>query len=130
MKTFLSIILAFMLIGGLVWLTSDPKDSGTESTTTQNNVSVVNGRQIVRITAKGGYWPRQTVAKANLPTTIKVTTNGSFDCSVALTIPALKHRSFLPATGETDIDLPEQKPGSIVQGLCAMGMYSFVISFN
>ena len=29
MKTFLSIILALMLIGGLVWLTSDPKESGT-----------------------------------------------------------------------------------------------------
>lgn len=95
-----------------------------------NNVSIVDGKQIIEINAKGGYTPRTTTAKAGIPTVIKMTTNGSFDCSSAVSIPSLNYRKNLPQSGETFIDVPAQKAGTKLQGLCAMGMYNFSIYFN
>ena len=57
-------------------------------------------------------------------------TSGTFDCSSALVIPALGYRTNLPAQGVTDIEVPPQAAGTRLQGLCAMGMYSFVVNFN
>ncbi len=127
-KILLSIITTALLFGGFFILMRN--EAKVNITPQQANVSVVDDRQIIEITAKGGYTPRQTVAKANLPTTIKVVTNGTYDCSAVLTIPSIKYRSFLPATGETTIDLTAQPPGSVLKGICSMGMYSFSISFN
>lgn len=94
------------------------------------NVSIVQNTQIIQIDAKGGYAPRVTVAKANMPTVINVQTNGTYDCSAALTVAAAGFRKTLPASGVTPIELPPQKPGTAVKGVCAMGMYSFTINFN
>ena len=126
-KIIISIIAAVVFIGGAILLFS----GGTKPATTgQNNVSIVDGKQIVEINAKGGYSPRNTNAKANMPTVIKVTTNGTFDCSAVLTIPSMKYRAFLPPSGATEIEIPTQKSGSIIKGVCAMGMYNFAIQFN
>jgi len=95
-----------------------------------NNVNIVDGKQVIEINAKGGYSPRITTAKAGIPTVIKMKTNGSFDCSSALVIPSLDYRNNLPLSGETLIDVPAQKAGTKLQGLCAMGMYNFLIEFN
>jgi plastocyanin domain-containing protein len=124
MKTALAIIIAGALIGG-VFLLSSGGDSSSE-----NNVSVSNGKQIVEITAKGKYAPKKTVAKADMPTTLRIKTNGTFDCTAALKVPAAGYEAMLPATGTTDIELPPQKAGATVQGTCAMGMYTFAINFN
>lgn len=94
------------------------------------NVSIVDGVQIVEITAKGGYAPRQSLAQANLPTVLRVKTEGTFDCSSALVIPDLDYRTSLPPSGTTDIEVPAQAPGSVLQGLCSMGMYSFQVRFE
>lgn len=94
-----------------------------------NNVTVVDGKQIIEISAKGGYSPKVSTAKAGLPTVVKVTTKATFDCSSALTIPSLNYRKNLPPSGETTIDLPAQAAGSTLQGICAMGMYNFSIKF-
>jgi hypothetical protein len=37
---------------------------------------------------------------------------------------------MLPPSGITDIELPAQEAGATVQGVCAMGMYSFAINFE
>ena len=95
-----------------------------------NNVTVEDGKQIVSITAKGGYAPRLSKAKADMPTTLRVATKGTFDCSSALSIPALKYQENLPPTGVTEIELPPQKAGTKFEGLCAMGMYRFEIAFE
>ncbi len=95
-----------------------------------NNVSIVNGKQIITINAKGGYSPRVTTAKADIPTVIKVATNGTFDCSSALAIPSIGYRENLSPSGATEIEVPSQKVGTTMQGLCAMGMYNFAIHFN
>ena len=94
------------------------------------NVSVVDGKQVIQINAKGGYAPRVTTAKANMPTVINVQTNGTYDCSSALTVAAVGFRKSLPASGVTPIEVPPQQPGATVKGVCAMGMYNFAVNFN
>ena len=127
-KTVFSIILIIVLIGGMAVLLREV--SVTEVTTEQSNISMVDGKQIIEINAKGGYLPRNTIAKANTPTAIKIITQGTFDCSSAVVIPSLGYRKNLPPSGETFIQIPPQKEGSTLQGLCAMGMYNFSVKFN
>jgi plastocyanin domain-containing protein len=123
----ISLVLAVLFIGGSIWLFSS---NDTNNTTTASNVTMADGRQIIDITAKGGYAPRGTTAKANMPTTLKVKTNGTYDCSSALTIPSIGYKENLPSSGETIINVPPQKPGTTLRGLCAMGMYNFAVQFN
>ncbi|MDP2664935.1 MAG: hypothetical protein Q8O97_03235 [bacterium] len=123
----ISIVLVIALVGGAILLSRGGVGSGVAS---ESNVSVVDGKQVIEIDAKGGYVPRNTVAQANIPTVIKLKTRGTFDCSSALVIPSIGYRANLPPSGETLIELPPQKEGSTMQGLCAMGMYNFVISFR
>ena len=91
---------------------------------------MVDGKQIITINAKGGYSPKLTTAKAVMPTVINMKTQGTFDCSSALTIPSLGISKNLPPTGETLIDVPPQNAGTTLQGHCSMGMYNFAINFN
>ncbi len=127
-KNITSIIIAIVLIAGAFMLT---RGNGSEvSTVPVNNVTIVDGKQTINIDAKGGYSPKLTTAKADMPTVIRVATNATFDCSSALTIPALGYRSNLPASGITEIEVPPQKGGTGIQGICAMGMYNFLVNFN
>jgi plastocyanin domain-containing protein len=125
-STIISIIVALGLIGGAMFLSSN--NSGPTNSVPANNVSVVNGQQIVTINAKGGYQPQKSVAKAGLPTTLRFVTSGSFDCSSSIRIPSLGISKILPQTGNTDIDLGTQQVG-VLQGTCGMGMYRFEVSF-
>ncbi|MDP3710742.1 MAG: cupredoxin domain-containing protein [bacterium] len=120
--TTISIIIAVVLIGGALLL--------TRSNGAANNVTIIDGKQIVDITAKGRYSPRVSLAKADVPTTLRVETNGTFDCTAGLTIPAINYRANLPPSGVTEIEIPSQKPGTTLQGLCVMGMYNFKVKFN
>ena len=131
--TLVSIVLTIMLISGTILFSrGENKTETTTITQNQNNDSSISidGKQVIEIYAKGGYYPRSITAKANTPTVIKVKTQGTFDCSSALVIPSIGYRTNLPPTGETLIDIPLQEKGSILQGLCAMGMYSFSVEFN
>ena len=129
--TAISIFAAAILIGGIIiFIGWDSNLSDIASSQTINNVSMIDGKQIISISAKGGYLPRVTTARADIPTIIKVDTRGTFDCSSALVIPSLGYRKNLPPSGETLIDVPPQKTGTSLQGLCAMGMYNFSINFN
>ena len=124
--TIIYIFIVVILIGGTIFLTRGNSNLSNDI----NNVNIVDGKQVIEINAKGGYSPRITTAKAGIPTVIKMKTNGSFDCSSALVIPSLDYRNNLPLSGETLIDVPAQKAGTKLQGLCAMGMYNFLIEFN
>ena len=95
-----------------------------------SNVSIVDGVQIIEIDAKGGYAPEETIAQANMPTMIAMNTRGTFDCSSALVIPSIGYRKNLPPSGETRIEVPPQKEGATLQGLCSMGMYNFSVIFR
>lgn len=125
--TFFSIIIAVVLISGIFLLGG--KKPQIESNTPVNNVSVVDGKQIIEIRAKGGYSPRVTVAKAGIPTIVRFKTDGTFDCSSFVRIPSLNVSQNLSQSGTTDIDLGTPT-ATTLQGMCGMGMYPFEIDFQ
>ncbi|NVN97061.1 hypothetical protein HXX01_02395 [Candidatus Nomurabacteria bacterium] len=138
-NTIISIIISAALIISAIILTSG-KTSGqsnnsnsNNSKTTQetfvNNVSVVDGKQIIVINAKGGYQPRKSIAKAGIPTILRFNTNGTFDCSSSVRIPSMNIFKSLPQSGSTDIDLSTQNRDTL-NGSCGMGMYPFEIEFQ
>lgn len=95
-----------------------------------NNVSVVDGKQIIAIGVRGGYSPRVTNAKAGEATIIQFNTQNAFDCSSALVIQSLGYKKNLPPSGQTLLEIPAQEAGSSLRGTCSMGMYDFIINFN
>lgn len=125
-----SLIVMVLAVGGMFMLLRSGSPNTTGNTNGQTNVAVVDGKQVIQIKAKGGYAPRVTVAKANMPTVINVQTNGTFDCSSALTVPAVGFRTMLPSSGVTPIEIPPQQPGTTIKGVCSMGMYNFAVNFN
>jgi len=123
----ISIIAAVILIGGAFLLTKN--NNITEQVANANNVTVVDGKQIIEIRAKGGYLPRRSIAKAGMPTILRFDTLGTFDCSASVRIPSMDISKILPNSGTTDIDLGSSKQG-IMEGTCGMGMYPFEINFQ
>jgi plastocyanin domain-containing protein len=127
--TITSIIIVIILIGGALMF-GNKKETGSQTQIQPIEGGMSLDSQVVEIDAKGGYSPRVITAKADVPTTIKVTTKGTFDCSSALTIPSIGYRKNLPPSGVTEIEVPPQTAGSSLKGICQMGMYSFAINFN
>jgi plastocyanin domain-containing protein len=125
--TIVSIVVAVLLIGGAFMLTRNGEKAGPAENV--NNVSVIDGKQVIEVVARGGYQPRKSLAKAGIPTTIRFITKGTFDCSSSVRIPSLDISKVLPQTGSTDIDVGTQKV-STLQGSCGMGMYPFEIEFQ
>ena len=125
-STLASFIIALALIGGAIIAVRMGR--GTDGDSVQN-VSVVDGKQIIEIRAKGGYSPRKSVAKADMPTVLRFTTDGTFDCSSAVTIPSIGVSKNLPPSGSTDIELAHPAVG-VLEGTCGMGMYPFEIDFR
>lgn len=128
MRLTIALIIAGSLIGTSLYMTrgDGPADAPSDGA----NVSIENGIQYIDISAKGGYSPRVNIAQAGIPTKIRMETSATFDCSASLTIPSIKYREILPPSGTTEIDVPPQEAGTVLQGLCSMGMYSFTIKFE
>ena len=129
--TAISILLAGALIAGSIIVANGGGGNSGTSTgqAVANNVSMVNGLQVVEIQAKGGYQPRVSLAKAGIPTVLRFNTNGTFDCSSSIRIPSLGITKILPQSGSTDIPIGTQQI-STLQGTCGMGMYPFEIDFK
>ena len=127
MKTFISTLMVLVFIG-IAFVAV--KGGGTPRPAVNgNNVSVIDGKQIIDLAARGGYSPQKSVAKAGIPTILRFTTNGTFDCSSFVRIPSLNVSKSLSASGKTDIDLGIPR-GGILRGSCSMGMYPFEIDFQ
>jgi len=105
------------------------QNSNADVSVSINNVSVVDGKQIIEIRAKGGYQPRKSIAKAGMPTILRFNTNSTFDCSSLIRIPSLDISKALPQTGTTDIDIGVSQVGEL-NGACGMGMYPFEVDFQ
>ena len=130
MKTTIAIILAGVIIGGAIIFSSHGGSSNsTGDSIKANNVSVIDGKQIVIINARGGYQPERSIAKAGVPTILRFVTNGTFDCSSSIRIPSMGIFKNLPQTGNTDIDLGVPQAVTI-EGTCGMGMYQFQVDFQ
>ena len=119
---------ATLVSGGILFYGSN-KNQTAKVTPFVNNVSIANGKQIIEIYAKGGYYPRKSVAKAGIPTILRFNTRGTFDCSSSVRIASMNISKILPPTGSTDINMDNPKVG-IFQGTCGMGMYSFEVDFR
>lgn len=125
----ISIIATIGIITASVFFSNGSQDSET-ATGTRDTVEVVDGKQIITVAARGGYSPRKIIARADMPTVLRMTTQNTFDCSVAFTVPELDISKILPSSGSTDFDIPPQPAGKELQGLCTMGMYNFSIAFE
>jgi Cu+-exporting ATPase len=125
----ISLVVSGLLIGIAFWFVSISPNTGKDAEVVPT-ATITNGKQIIDISAKGGYSPRKVVAKAGIPTILRVSTKGTFDCSASLVIPKLSYQKFLQPSGTEDIIItPEQAQGTL-QGLCSMGMYNFQVVFQ
>ena len=128
----ISILLAVLIIVGAMYFSSKLSSQRTDKNTEEqivNNVSIDDGKQIIEIKAKGGFNPIHSVARAGIPTILRVDTDGTFDCSSTVRIPSMNISQNLPMSGTTDIDIGIQKAG-LFQGTCGMGMYPFDVRFE
>lgn len=126
------IITLGLIIGlGLFFLGGQRKgNTGPKTDAPSSNVEIKDGIQYITIEAKGGYSPRLSQAKANIPTKLIIKTDGTYDCSASLAIRSLNFQKILSQTGEEVIDLGTPKVGQKpLQGICSMGMYSFTVNF-
>lgn len=135
MKQKLIIIVCLIFAGGLIYFASNSgqvpassKNSGSDAKVA--TVQIVDGKQVIEVVAHGGYNPRDIVAKANVPTILRMKTSGTFDCSAAFVIPSLNIQKMLLQTGVTDFEIPVQTSGSNISATCGMGMYRLNISFQ
>lgn len=125
----ISTLIAVALVVGVALITPRNSKINDDVTTAVNNVTILDGKQIINFRAKGGYQPRQSVAKAGIPTILRFNTSGTFDCSSSVRIPSLDISKFLPQSGVTDIDIGVPSAG-LFKGTCGMGMYPFEIDFQ
>jgi len=93
-------------------------------------VDAISGKQIINVDVKNGYSPRVINARAGTANILRLSSKNDYGCERAFTIPKLNIRKDLPATGDTDIEIPAQAAGTSLIGVCTMGMYSFTMNFN
>lgn len=119
-KLIIGIIGMFVLIGGIILFGTTP-----EQVTAPQVAGVNSNIPVVSILVKAGYTPSKVTAPADKQFILRLTTKNTYDCSAALTIPALQFDQFLKPNGETDILVEPQKAGTIIEGGCSMAMYGF-----
>src|SRR5487761_2721938 len=107
-KTIISLAVSAVLIGLAFWFVS-LKPGAESAGVAASTATIVDGKQFVDISAKGGYSPRVVVAKAGVPTVLRVTTNGTFDCSASVVIPKLSYQKFLKSSGTEEITIPAEQ---------------------
>lgn len=127
-KTIIAFATSAVLIGWAFWFVSGKTNADSNSGAT--TATVIDGKQIIDISAKGGYSPRVVLAKTGVPTVLRVTTNGTFDCSASVVIPKLSYQKFFPPSVTEEIPITAEQATGTLQGLCAMGMYNFQIKFQ
>lgn len=122
-------VLILAIIGFIV-VNSSKDSSKTAANNSVNNIEYKDDIQYITIKADNGYSPSKTVAKANTRSKLVVVTEDTYDCSIALMIRSIGYQKVLASTAREEIDLSVPKAGQTVQGVCAMGMYSFKIKFE
>jgi len=132
--TLLAVFGITLLIGGAIMFSDGSKNQTGDYTSGEvdqvGNAIIENGIQYVDITARGGYSPKTTKARANMPTVIRMKTENSYDCSTALVIPDIKYQKYLPRTGVENIEIPLENTQGTLLGMCSMAMYHFQIEFE
>jgi len=130
MSKTVSIIITLALFMGFGIIFLGGSISKNNSSQAVQNSEIKDGIQYITINAKGGYSPKVSVAKADIPTKLIIKTNGTYDCSASLVIRSIGFQKTLSQTGEEIIDIGTPKAGQSLQGICGMGMYNFLINYN
>lgn len=120
------LIIGAIALGAFLIFREGNATQTVSSTNGSANVTTIDGQQVVTMNVKGGYQPQVSTVKAGIPTILRFTTNGTFDCSSSIRIPSLGIDKNLPSTGTTDISVGALSAGTL-QGTCSMGMYRFEI---
>ena len=133
-KTAVIIIAIGFIVGiGVIFIgKSTGNDSNVKNAQIESvqNTEIKDGIQYITINAKGGYSPRVSSGKAGIPTKLIVKTNGTYDCSAALSVKSVGFQKILKNTGEEVIDLGTPKAGEPIRGVCGIGMYNFIVNFE
>ncbi len=131
-NTIISIFASLLIIGGTMYFVSNKNaDTSSDTQVSQSqNTEIKDGVQYVTVTAKGGYSPKMSSIKPNIPTKLIVKTDNTFDCSASLVIRSKSFQKILQPTGEEVIDIGTLKTGEKIQGVCGMGMYNFQIKVS
>lgn len=77
-----------------------------------------------------GYSPQRLKALANQPVHLNLVTQSTYSCARDFVIPSLNIQILLPDTGTVPVEIPAQKPGTIIRFTCSMGMYTGQIEFS
>jgi len=130
--TIIVLVFSIVIVGGfLMFMLSGSQEAEfSGNNVVQAKIDEATGKQIIDLTARGGYKPGSIEAKAGIDSILRVATNNTYDCSLGLRIPSLGISKNLPSTGITDIPISAQKAGTVVKGTCTMGMYYFAIKFT
>src|SRR3990167_8094008 len=94
--------------------------AGGEKTSVQN-VEIKNGVQYITIDAKGGYSPRTSSAKADIPTKLIIKTDGTYDCSASLVIRSIGFQKIYPKLEKQKLIWGLQKPENHYKEFVAWG---------
>jgi plastocyanin domain-containing protein len=136
--TVLALVGVGVIIGGVLLFLDDtksttvrdvPKLERAQATASVGNAVMEDGVQYVDIVARGGYTPKVTKAHAGVPTVLRMKTENTFDCSLALVIPDLGFQEYLDRAGVKEIEVPADKAQGTLRGMCSMAMYHFQIDF-
>ena len=111
-------------------LNNNNNNNNNTSSNITDNVTEVNGKQIIKIKVDSGYSPSTTNAKAGVPTQIEFDGGSGYDCSHGVNIPSIGYSGRVPTNSSIFTDLGNQAVGSVLSGTCSMGMYNFTINFN
>lgn len=91
---------------------------------------VLAGNDLILNVTNQGYSPRRLQASSDTPIKLNLVTKNVYSCSRDFVIPALGLQVLLPDTGNVPIEIPAQKPGTILRFTCSMGMYTGDIIFS
>ncbi len=130
MKILLPVLVLALIIGGSIYYVVGTPPPNKDQLIIDKNVSMVDGKQIIDLTAKGGYWPNVSDAKSNFETILRVKTDNTTDCSQHIVIPELRYDAVLKENGIVEIAIPPQKEGTKLQGSCSLGIFTFAIKFE
>jgi len=124
---FIFLAISLIVIGGLIYLAFSLTPKSGQSIS--DSVIEEGNNQVVNIMAKNGFTPEKVTLKSEKDTVLKVTTKNTIDCSNTFVINELNIRKDLPLTGEVEVRIPPQKPGSKITATCSMGHYNLELSF-
>ena len=119
-----------LLIGSALMFSRSGVESAQVAQTAHAVATIEDGVQYVDITARGGYFPRTTRAQAGIPTVIRMKTDNTYDCSLALVVRDLGYQRRLNPTGVEEIEVPVEKAQGTLKGMCSMAMYHFSVVFE